>query len=111
MRSMSMEATRGAIHSGPAQQRQHQQHQQQHQQQQQQHAQAQVQHEGGPAGAEGSSRRPSAARDGQPKAVPIASAARDSSSRRDAAGAPQPILCCQSLCDDCQPQIVDAEDG
>ena len=87
MRSLSVEANKAA--SGPPQQRQQQQahahHQHGGQQQQQQHVRAEA--GSAPAGAEGAARRAgSSIREGQPKAVPIVTAPRDTGSRRDAPG-------------------------
>ncbi|CAL5220629.1 g2672 [Coccomyxa viridis] len=103
MRSLSLEANKAAGGSGPPSQRQQQhqqsggqqhqqhggQHQQQHQHQQQQQ-QARAEHGSAPPGGEGGSRRGSAsAREGQPKAVPIVTATREPSHRRDAPGSSQ----------------------
>jgi len=92
MRSMSLEANRAAVASGPPQHQRQQQHpQQQRQQQQQQHQQARGEQDGAPAGAEGSHRRPNILRDSQPKAVPIVTASRESSARREAPGSVQSL--------------------
>ena len=93
MRNLSVEANKAASQSGPPQTRHHQQ-QQQHQahahpqqgRQQQQQQQARAEQDGAPAGPEGGPRRAGPSRDSQPKAVPIATAPREPSSRREAPG-------------------------
>lgn len=85
MRSMSLEANRAAVAGGPPQHQRQQQHPQQ-QRQPQQHQQTRGELDGAPAGAEGSHRRSNSLRDSQPKAVPIVTASRESSARREAPG-------------------------
>lgn len=87
MRSMSLEAHKAPPHSGPPHQRhQPHPHQQQHHQQRHSQQQARGETEAALAGLEGGHRRGSALRDGQPKAVPIATGPRDSGGRREAPG-------------------------